>query len=55
MSEEIPTQVEQVTQDGQGVHGAQVPPQGDRSLNVEGGNEVPEISLIAIAQPWLVK
>ena len=55
MSEEIPSQVEQVPQDGQGVQGAHVPSQGDHSPNVEGGSEVPEISLIAIAQPWLVK
>ena len=44
MNEEIPPQVEQVLQYGQGVQGAegnQVPPQGDHVTNVEGGNEVP--------------
>ena len=43
MNEEIPPQVEQVPQDGQGVQGAQVPPQGDDIPNVEGGNEVPVV------------
>ena len=43
VEEEIPPQVEQVPQDGQGVQGAQVPPQGDDIPNVEGGNEVPVV------------
>ncbi|TMX05690.1 hypothetical protein EJD97_009136 [Solanum chilense] len=57
MNEEVPPQVEQVTQDGQGVKGAQVPPQGDPTPYMEGGIEVLEMSnwenreaLIAIAQ-----
>ena len=50
VNEEVPPQVEkveQVPQGGQGVQGAkdaQVPPQGDRIPNVEGGIEVPEMS-----------
>ena len=46
MNEEIPPQVqrvEQVPKDGQGLQGAtgaQVPPEGDRIPNVEGGNVV---------------
>ena len=43
VNEEIPPQVEQVLQYGQGVQGAQVPPQGDDIPNVEGGNEVPVV------------
>ena len=46
MNEDIPPQVKQVEQvppDGQGVQGAQVPPQGDHIPNVEGVNEVPMI------------
>ena len=46
MNEEIPPQVEQVLQYGQGVQGAegdQVPPQGDYLTNVYGGNEVPVV------------
>ena len=53
MNGEVPPQVdqvEQVLQVRQRFQGSHVPPQGDRSPNVEGGNEVPEISLIAIAQ-----
>ena len=40
MNEETPPHVKQVLQGGQGVQGAQVPPQGDHVPNVEGGNEV---------------
>ena len=60
MNEEIPPQVEQVPQNGQGFQGAQasqVLPQGDLIPNVEGGIEVPKMSnrdireaLIAIAR-----
>ena len=59
VNEEVPPQVEQVPQGGQGVQGAQdaqVPPQGDPIPNVEGGIEVLDMSnreirkaLIAIA------
>ena len=57
MNKETPPHVEQVLQGGQGVKGAQVPPQGYHSPNEEGGNEVPIMSkreirdtLLAIAQ-----
>ena len=49
MNEEIPPQVEQVPQDGQGVQGAQFPPQGNHISNVEGGNEV------SVVHPELTK
>ena len=48
MNEEVPIQVEQVPQDRQGIQGSQgtqVPPQGDLIPNLEGGIEVPEISI----------
>ena len=47
VNEKIPSQVEQVPQDGHGVKGAQVdqvPLQGDPIRNVEGGIDVPEMS-----------
>ena len=47
VNEEVPPQVEQVPQGGQGVQGAkdaQVPPQCDPIPNVEGSIEVPEMS-----------
>ena len=47
VNEEVPPQVEKVSQSGQGVQGAQnaqVPPQGDPVPNVDGGIEVPEMS-----------
>ena len=56
-NDEASCQVEKVLQDGKGIQGAQVPPQGDHSPNVERGNEVPIMSkreirdtLLAIAQ-----
>ena len=45
MNKEVPPQVQKVPQFGQGVQGAQAPPQGDLVPNVEGGNGVPVVSL----------
>ena len=50
MNEEVPPQVENVTQDWQGVKGAQVPPRGDPIPYVEGGIEVLEMSTLEIRE-----
>lgn len=57
MNEKIPSQVEQVPQDGHGVKGAQVdqvPLQGDPIRNVEGGIDVPEMSNRDIREALIV-
>ena len=40
-------------QDGKGVEGSQVPPQGDPNPNLEGGIEVPEMSNREIREAFI--
>ena len=50
-------QVQQVSHDGQGfqvAQGAQVPPQGDHTLNVVGGNVVSELTNLEIREFFLL-
>ena len=57
INEEIPPQVEQVPQGGQGIQysqGAQVTPQSDHIPNVEGGNEVLEMCNREIREALIV-